>query len=125
MQRFHAVTLITDWIKALQDADFIICGYYINSGNSASAILGVYNNGKILYQGHAALGVSRQDFNIMAASQKTSKNEYPDFPDIDEAIWLSPRLVCRVEFMERTPGGGLRQPVFKGIRDDKVPDECI
>jgi len=115
-----------DWIKmkALIDADFIICGYYINSGNTASAILGAYKNEKILYQGHAALGVSRQDFGIMAKSQRADRREYPDFPDIDEAIWLSPHLVCRVEFMERTPGGGLRQPVFKGIRDDKAPDEC-
>jgi len=116
-----------DWIKmkALLDGDFIICGYYINSGNMASAILGAYQDGIIIYQGHAVLGVSRQDFDIMAKSQRVGMNEYPDFPDIDKAIWLLPRLVCRVDYMERTPSGGLRQPIFKGIRDDKKPDECI
>jgi len=111
-------------MKALLDGDFIICGYYTNSGITASAILGAYQDGKILYQGHADLGVSRQDFDMMAQSQRANKDEYPDFPDIDEAIWLTPRLVCRVDYKERTPGGGLRQPVFKDIRDDKTPDEC-
>ena len=116
-----------DWIKmkALLDGDFIICGYNKNSGNTASAILGAYKDGKIVYQGHATLGISRQDFDIMAKSKRTAKDEYPDFPDVVEAIWLQPHLVCRVDYMERTPGGGLRQPVFKGIRDDKTPDECF
>jgi len=27
-----------------------------------------------------------------------------------------------VKFMEYTPGGGLRQPAFKGLRDDKGAD---
>jgi len=111
-------------MKALKDADLIICGYYLNTGNTASAILGAYNCGIIQYQGHVALGVSRQDFELMGSSQKAEKGDYPDFPDFEEAVWLTPRLVCRIEFMERTPGGGLRQPVFKGIRDDKIPDEC-
>jgi len=116
-----------DWIKmkALLDEDFIVCGYYINSGNSASVILGAYKEGKILYQGHAVLGVSRQDFDIMAKSQRTDKSGYSEFPAFEGAVWLSPLLVCRVEFMERTPGGGLRQPVFRGLRDDKTPEECV
>jgi len=115
-----------DWIKmkALQDADLIICGYYLNTGNTASAILGAYNCSIIQYQGHVTLGVARHDFDMMVKCQKTEKDNYPDFPDFGEAVWLAPRLVCRVEFMERTRGGGLRQPVFRGIRDDKIPDEC-
>ena len=50
---------------------------------------------------------------------------YADFPDFEDAVWIMPQLVCRVEFMERTPGGGLRQPVFRGLRDDKAPEECV
>jgi len=115
-----------DWIKmkALRDADLIICGYYLNAGNSASAILGAYNCGIMQYQGHVSLGMSRHDFGIMVETQKAEKGLYPDFPAFDDAVWLAPRLVCRVEYMERTPGGGLRQPVFRGIRDDKMPEDC-
>jgi len=28
-------------------------------------------------------------------------------------------------YMERTLGGALRQLVFKGLRDDKTPEECV
>ena len=41
------------------------------------------------------------------------------------AVWLRPELVCVVQFMERTAGGGMRQPVFKGLRQDKTPQECV
>ncbi|WP_308167967.1 ATP dependent DNA ligase [Clostridium estertheticum] len=35
-----------------------------------------------------------------------------------------PKLVCIVKFMMKTANGGLRQPVFKGIREDKSPKDC-
>ncbi|MGI5856125.1 MAG: hypothetical protein ACOX64_06665 [Candidatus Merdivicinus sp.] len=33
--------------------------------------------------------------------------------------------VYTVEFMEHTKNGGMRQPVFRGFRDDKPPEECM
>ena len=114
-----------DWVKckALLDEDFIVCGYYIKEKNVASVILGAYMDGNIVYQSHVAMGISRQDFNIISNQKRCSK--YPGFPDFDESIWIVPKLVCCVHFMERTSGGGLRQPVFRGLRDDKIPEECI
>jgi bifunctional non-homologous end joining protein LigD len=35
--------------------------------------------------------------------------------------WVEPRLVARVEFRERTRTGTLRQPAYKGLRDDLAP----
>ena len=35
--------------------------------------------------------------------------------------WVEPRLVARVEFRERTRTGTLRQPSYKGLRDDVSP----
>ncbi|MCQ4838111.1 DNA ligase, partial [[Clostridium] symbiosum] len=46
-------------------------------------------------------------------------------PHVNEnAIWIEPQLVCVVKFMEYTANGGMRQPVFKGLRPDKLPTEC-
>jgi DNA ligase D-like protein (predicted ligase) len=114
-----------DWVKckALLDEDFIICGYYTKEKHIASVILGVYKNGEIIYQSHVAMGISRQDFNIISSQKRCFR--YPGFPDFEDAVWIMPELVCCVQFMERTPGGGLRQPVFKGLRDDKASEECI
>ena len=35
--------------------------------------------------------------------------------------WVRPELVAQVGFLEWTEGGGLRAPVFLGLRDDKPP----
>lgn len=40
-------------------------------------------------------------------------------------VWVEPRLVCEVEFTEWTHEGTLRQPSFKGLRDDKDPREVV
>jgi bifunctional non-homologous end joining protein LigD len=40
-------------------------------------------------------------------------------------VWVEPLLVCEVEFTEWTLEGTLRQPSFKGLRDDKVPRDVV
>jgi len=117
-----------DWIKckALLDEDFVVCGYYQKAENIVSVILGRYAAGNLVYSGHVVMGVSREDYRRMAAEERVGKEKYyASFPDFEGAVWLEPVLVCTVKFMEYTPGGGLRQPVFKGLRDDKGPKECV
>jgi bifunctional non-homologous end joining protein LigD len=110
-------------IKDLKDDDFIVLGYIEKENNVVSIILGQYRDNTILYKGHVTLGVSRDDFNIIS-----------HIPEIDtpitapkgneDARWILPELVCTVKFMEKTSAGGLRQPVYKGLRDDKDPEDC-
>ncbi len=40
-------------------------------------------------------------------------------------VWVEPLLVCEVEFTEWTWEHTLRQPSFKGLRDDKAPREVV
>ena len=112
-------------MKALLDEDFIVCGYYMKADNLISVILGAYLKSRIVYQSRVTMVISRKDYKVISSTSRLSKNQYLDFPDFDGAIWLEPKLVCCVQFMERTPGGGLRQPVFRGLRDDKMPNECV
>jgi bifunctional non-homologous end joining protein LigD len=41
-----------------------------------------------------------------------------------KAFWCRPEMVVRVAYQEWTKNKHLRVPVFKGIRDDKSPEEC-
>lgn len=45
--------------------------------------------------------------------------------DNEDAIWVKPDIVCTVKFMEEPATGSLRQPAFKGLRDDKTAAECV
>lgn len=114
-----------DWIKFkfLADKDFVVCGYIIKDKGMTSLILGQYRSGELLYKGHVTLGV-RSDF---VSEYNCKKIDYSPFrltpTGNEEAVWLEPHLVCVVQYMPNDKGY-LRQPVFKGIRDDKNPLDC-
>lgn len=103
-----------DWIKfkRMADKDFIICGY--EPGNMVSLILGEYKEGELVYAGTVTLGVRRETIRLL------KKGSCP-FQSIGKAsekiVWCRPERVCTVEYMPNTQDA-LRQPVFKGIRDD-------
>jgi bifunctional non-homologous end joining protein LigD len=44
-------------------------------------------------------------------------------PDAKDAKWTEPKLVCEVEFTTWARDGRVRQPAFKGLRDDKAAKE--
>ena len=45
----------------------------------------------------------------------------PKMPKVrkGDVVWVEPKLVCEVEFLEWTHDGHLRAPSFQGLRDDK------
>lgn len=112
-----------DWIKFknLQDDDFVICGYIEKGGGVGSIVLGQYDQGELIDKGHVTLGLSHEAFQAISKIPHSS----PPFSDDEDTVWVKPELVCTVKFMEKTASGKLRQPVFKGLREDKVPEECV
>jgi bifunctional non-homologous end joining protein LigD len=40
-----------------------------------------------------------------------------------DVVWVTPKLVCEVEFSEWTHDGRLRAPSYQGLREDKTADE--
>ena len=120
-----------DWlkIKNLKDDDFVVCGYIEKQDHLISIVLGQYRGGSLLYKGHATMGVSRGDFSVISRHPRIERPLFESYPETksgnDRAIWLHPDLVCTVAYMERTESGGLRHPVFKGLRADKIAEECL
>ncbi|MDD3173232.1 MAG: DNA ligase [Herbinix sp.] len=112
-----------DWIKFkfLADQDFVVCGYIIKEKGVTSVILGQYNGTELIYKGHVTFGVKYGDLKKLEQANNSPFLITP--PGNEGAVWLMPELVCVVQYMPNEKGT-LRQPVFKGFRDDKEPLEC-
>ncbi|MHB8130288.1 MAG: ATP-dependent DNA ligase [Mobilitalea sp.] len=112
-----------DWIKFkfLADQDFVVCGYINKEKGVTSIILGQYSGTALIYKGHVTFGVKYGDL------KKQEIIEHSPFlltPSGNEnAVWLKPELVCVVQYMPNEKGS-LRQPVFKGFREDKEALDC-
>jgi len=114
-----------DWVKCkiMSTDDCVICGYIPKENNMTSLVLGQYDDDVLVYKGHVTLGVSLR----ILKEHKYKTIDYSPFgyipPGNQDCIWLAPELVCIVESMP-TEKESFRQPVFKGIRDDKLAIEC-
>lgn len=116
-----------DWIKIknLKDDDFVVCGYKLKDKGVISLVLGQYYDKILAYKGHVTLGVSTSDFRLIKSIPKIETQPFNDLPSgNDDTVWIEPKLVCTVKYMMKTATGSLRQPVFKGLRPDKAPEEC-
>lgn len=115
-----------DWIKIkyLQDDDFVVLGYVPKENSMNSIVLGQYRANELIYKGHVTLGVGGEPFQKIQALDKVHC-PFSEIPKGNEdAVWVVQKLVCTVKYMMKTESGGLRQPVFKGLREDKAPKEC-
>lgn len=103
-----------EWIKfkRLTDKEFVICGY--KPGKPTSLILGEFRNGKLMYAGVVSFGVQREILRILNKDCCPFKE---DIPGSSRIIWCKPEHICVVNYMPNTRDS-LRQPVFKGIRND-------
>lgn len=125
--RYYFEKRTKDWIKCknLKDTDYVVCGYLPKENGMTSILLGQYVRGALTYKGHVTLGVGGESFHRI---RKLPRLDIPPFapPNGNEnTVWVVPTLCCTVKYMEKNESGKLRQPVFKGLREDKLPEECV
>jgi len=121
-----------DWlkIKIVSQQEFIICGYTTGERDYfSSLVLGLYDNGKLVYVGNVGTGF---DQNLLESIYRriepltTTQSPFAETPQmLREAIWVRPEVVCEVKFASWTEEGRLRAPVFLGLRPDIEPNECV
>lgn len=124
--RYYCDKRTKDWIKCkfLKDSDYVVCGYIPKENHMTSLVLGQYREGQLIYKGHVTLGVGGEAFQKICNLPKLQEPPM-DIPEGNEnAIWVQPNLACTVKYMMKTESGSLRQPVFKGLWEDKRPEEC-
>lgn len=111
-----------DWVKfkRMADEEFIVAGYIQKGEHTFSFVLAKYRLGRLVYKGHVTSGVTKD---AVMHLKETGRNPFQMLPTGNEsAVWVEPDQVCVVEYMSNTLHS-LRQPVFKGFRDDILPED--
>lgn len=123
-----------DWLKVKHRArqEFVIGGWTAGKGSRASQFgalhLGVYEDGVLRYAGRAGTGFDDRELNRLLALLAPRERKTSPFEGVQPAAgarFVKPQLVCEVEFTEWTSQGVLRNPVYKGLRDDKAARDVV
>jgi bifunctional non-homologous end joining protein LigD len=128
-----------DWVKVKthNTEEFVIGGYTRGEGRRAnsfgSLLLGVYDEGvdKLRYVGSVGTGFTEKEIERLLKLLQPQETDEPPFDPVPkpprvkkgDIVWVKPKLVAQVEFVEWTHDGRLRAPSYQGLREDKSPVE--
>lgn len=118
-----------DWLKfpLREQASFVVGGFRWEKGGTriGSLLIGEPVEGGIAYRGRVALAVPARIERAIADQVKTLAAPESPFLEVPAeergADWVEPRIVVDVEFLDRTPDGRLRHPVYVSQRMDLDP----
>jgi bifunctional non-homologous end joining protein LigD len=116
-------------IKAVLQQEVVIGGFTApRAGRKyfGALLVGVYEDGKLVYTGHAGGGFDENTLGQVYGLMKPLIIDESPFSGTppranEKPTWVQPVLVAEVKFAELTRDGVMRQPVFLGLRDDVDP----
>ena len=87
----------------------------------------MYEGDELVYVGNVGTGFNDREIDRLLEKLKPLERKTPPFKDVPkmprvrkgDVIWVEPKLVAEVEFVEWTHDGRLRAPAYKGLREDK------
>jgi bifunctional non-homologous end joining protein LigD len=121
-----------DWIKVkvVSSDDFVIGGFTHGERDYfSSLVLGLYDDQKLTHAGQVGTGFNEKSLKEIYSKIEPLIAKKSPFTGTVKALrdvtWIEPKLVAEVKYLEFTPDGLLRAPVFLGLRPDKDPKECV
>jgi bifunctional non-homologous end joining protein LigD len=123
------------WIKVknTRRQELVIGGWLPGEGRRAERIgallMGYYEGDAFRYAGRVGTGFTERTLDALARSLsplRVPASPFTDAPRLPrEAVFVDPRVVAEVEFVEWTREGVMRAPSFKGLREDKDAREVV
>jgi bifunctional non-homologous end joining protein LigD len=119
-------------IKNKLSQEVVIGGWLPGEGGRRNTLgslaVGFYEEGRLRYAGNVGTGFTQRTLaEVLAELQERERNTSPfegrQPPKLTR--FVEPELVAEVEFRGWTKTKTLRQPSFKGLRDDKDPRDVI
>jgi bifunctional non-homologous end joining protein LigD len=126
-----------DWVKVknVLMQEVVVAGWTPGQGSRAgeigSLLLGVQGVDGLEFVGQVGTGFTRETLQDMARRLKPLHRKTSPFVDAvparlsKDVRWITPRLVGEVQFTEWTRDGRLRHPSWRGLREDKSPDDVV
>jgi DNA ligase D-like protein (predicted ligase) len=122
--------------------EFVIGGYIPSHLGVDSIVIGVYRGKDLHYAARVRAGfvpLTRRQVFERIKSLETSKCPFVNLPEKDagrwgqgltaekmkECVWVKPRILAEIDFLEWTGADHLRHTKFVGLRDDKDPHAVI
>jgi bifunctional non-homologous end joining protein LigD len=120
-------------IKHTLRQELVIGGWIPGEGRRTDRIgallVGFHEDGKLRCAGRVGTGFTEKTLEDLQRRLRPLRRETNPFelgPKLPrEAVFVEPRLVAEVEFREWTAERVMRAPSFKGVREDKAPDEVV
>ena len=119
-------------IKNVQRQEVVVGGWMPGEGRRAesigSLVVGYYNGDRLVYAGNVGSGFTESDLKRLQELLQPLRRKDSPFDGRQPkkgAIFVEPKLVAEVEFLEWTQSATLRAPTFKGLRDDRDPKTVV
>jgi bifunctional non-homologous end joining protein LigD len=125
-----------DWrkVKILSRQDSVVLGWTPGlrgrSSTFGALLIGAYRDGELIWIGQVGGGFTEKMIADLMERLRAAETDHPPIDDrelakVKGARWVRPEIVVDVEYLQMTAVGKLRAPVFKGLRPDKLPEDCI
>jgi bifunctional non-homologous end joining protein LigD len=120
-------------VKLHRRQEFVVGGWTTGEGRReghiGALLLGYYDGDRFTYAGHVGTGFTDRMLGELEKELKPLRRPDNPFdtptPRFKNPTFVDPKLVAEVEFSEWTRDGTLRQPSFKGLREDKEPRQVV
>jgi bifunctional non-homologous end joining protein LigD len=119
-----------DWLKIKINTtdDFVIGGFTHGERDYfSSLVLGRYDGDKLVHTGQVGTGFNEKSLKEIFSKLEPLIVKKSPFTGSVKALrdvtWVKPELVAEIKYLEITPDGLLRAPVFMTLRPDKEAKE--
>ena len=125
------------WVKVkyTNAQEMVVGGYKLGEGNRSglfgSLLIGVHDDaGDLQFVSAVGTGFNERTLTTLMARLRQLETDHCPFVIHPSCLGAptagyDPNSSPRSGFLEWTEGGGLRAPVFLGLRDDKLPSEVV
>lgn len=134
-----------DWLKIKTEKmqELVIGGYTLNEGSGklfSALLLGIFQGSSFEFVTPVGTGFSRKQQEAILQKLKpliTANSPFATEPEFNKpsrfrpnpppatVTWVKPQVVAEISYREKTSGGAIRHPSFRGLREDKKAREVV